>query len=85
MRRICRLGRFEVNTGAILSEQSLTLAKNVLAGVGSVVRSVIVCAAETVTGCETSDSIIADCLSRSWISEIGILARAIYLERSLCS
>ena len=53
--------------------------------VGSVVRSVIVCAAETVTGFESSEIIIADCLSCPWLSEIGILARDVFLERSLHS
>ena len=74
-----------MKTGAMLSEQSLILANNVLSGVGSVVRSVVLCTAETVTGFESSDRIIADCLSCPWLSEIGILARDVCLERSLCS
>ena len=85
MRRKCRLGRFEINARAMLSEQPLTLANDVLAGVGSLVRSEIVCAAETVTGFESSDRIIADCLSCPWLSEAGLLARDVCLEHSLLS
>ena len=57
--------------GAMLPEQPLTLANNVLSGVGSVVRSVVACTAETVAGVELSDRIIADRLSFPWLSEAG--------------
>ena len=70
--------------GAMLPEQPLALANNVLSGVGSVVRSVVLCAAKVVTGVE-SYRIIADSLSCPWLSEAGLLARDVCLERSLSS
>ena len=79
------MGGFELNAGDMLLEQPLTIVNNVLAGLGSDVRSVIVYAAETVTGFESSERIIADCLSCPWLSGIVIFARDICPERSFCS
>ena len=54
------MGGFELNAGDMLLEQPLTIVNNVLAGLGSDVRSVIVYVADTVTGFESSERIIAD-------------------------
>ena len=57
------MDRYDVSAGALFIEWQSFLTDEVSAGMGSIVRSVIACAEETVAGCESSERIIAVCLS----------------------